>query len=101
MIQCEIILVDDGVTELPVAAVFESLVLMRESLKTGVVTAVIRGRQRDVIALNVRLRTELDIDTCVIHSEQIGDMFNDGSTNQNSFRTISSGELVDIAANPF
>jgi hypothetical protein len=74
---------------------------MSEELKDGTVTAVIRGRQCDIVALNVRLRTELDIDTCVLDCELLKEMIDDGSTNQNSFRTTSSGELVNIAANPY
>jgi hypothetical protein len=93
---CQVLLVVDEGHRLEVAEVFESIESIKGEIEKGTIKYVASGMSEDIVNLNVRVRKELGLDTCVVPKNLLSEVFNGRSQAKGVVISLSSGELVSI-----
>jgi hypothetical protein len=97
VIESQILLIEDENRRLAVAKTFELVQTNEIYIKSSEDAVMIfYGRMDDLVSLNIRLRMELDLDTCVVPIDLISEVFGDRSSTKNTVIKLGSGELFAI-----
>jgi hypothetical protein len=91
-----IILIESDSQRLKVAESFDFIKNNRGWIEEGKVDVILKGKLEDLVSLNVRIRSELQLDTCVIPEELVSEVLHDKSAVKNNIVTVCSGELVSL-----
>jgi hypothetical protein len=94
--ESQVLLVIDESQRLKVAESFEFISSIADAIRKGDVQYVVQGSSHDVVSLNVRLRSELNLNTCVVPTNMLSEVFNDRASTQGTVISTSSGELARI-----